>query len=139
MPLVQPLKPAVTFVDDRKLLTRDAYEFLNNLYLRVGGSLSSLNAASLQDATWDSPNPIGSTIPNTGQFTSLKGQTLTVTGAFGCNGKTPQTSATAHAAVVATAATNVSPYGFATAAQANDIVTLLNQIRAALVANGIMI
>jgi len=47
--------------------------------------------------------------------------------------------ATAHAAVVATGATQTTPFGYATAAQANDIVTLVNQIRAALVARGIMV
>ncbi len=63
---------------------------------------------------------------------------FTVTLGFGCNGKAAQTSAVAGAAVVATGATNITPYGYATAAQANDIVTRLNAIRAALVANGIM-
>lgn len=59
-------------------------------------------------------------------------------GAFGCNGATPQTSATAGAAVATTASTQTTPYGYTTQAQADDIVTRLNEIRAALVANGIM-
>lgn len=42
------------------------------------------------------------------------------------------------AAVVTTTATNSSPYGYATQAQANAIVTLVNEIRAALVAVGII-
>lgn len=40
------------------------------------------------------------------------------------------------AAVVTTGATNSSPYGFATAGQANAIVTLVNALRAAAVARG---
>jgi hypothetical protein len=66
------------------------------------------------------------------------GTTATVTGGFGCNGTTAQTAAAVGAAVVGTAATNITPYGYATQAQADDIVTRLNTIRAALIANGIM-
>lgn len=63
---------------------------------------------------------------------------MTVTTGFGCNAAAPQVAAASGGAVVATAATNVSPFGFATAAQADGIRVLLNNIRAALVANGIM-
>jgi hypothetical protein len=49
-----------------------------------------------------------------------------------------QRAGAAQAAVVATAATNITPYGFATAGQADGIVTLLNEIRAALVEKGII-
>jgi len=42
------------------------------------------------------------------------------------------------AAVATTAATNVAPYGFTTAAQADGIITLLNQIRSDLVSVGII-
>lgn len=42
------------------------------------------------------------------------------------------------AAVATTGATQTTPWGFTTAAQANGIVTLLNEIRAALVAVGII-
>jgi hypothetical protein len=66
----------------------------------------------------------------TGDFTvSLK---------FGCNGAAAQAAAASGGAVATTGATNAAPYGYTTAAQANDIVTKLNAIRAALVANGIM-
>ena len=65
--------------------------------------------------------------------------TATVGTGFGCNGKTAQTAAAVGAAVVATAATNVVPYGYATQAQADDIVTRLNTIRAALISNGILV
>lgn len=44
----------------------------------------------------------------------------------------------AQAATATTAATNVAPFGFTTAAQADAIVTLLNEIRAALVEKGLI-
>lgn len=54
-------------------------------------------------------------------------------------GVTPvvQRSGSAQAAVATTAATSTTPFGYAEA-QANAIVTLLNEIRATLVAFGIM-
>lgn len=57
----------------------------------------------------------------------------------GMHGAAPtvQRSGAAQAAVAATAATNSSPYGYSEA-QANAIVTLLNEIRAALVEKGII-
>jgi hypothetical protein len=58
--------------------------------------------------------------------------------AFGCNGATPQTAAASGGAVTTTAPTQTTPWGFSTSAQATGIITLLNNIRAALVANGIM-
>lgn len=70
---------------------------------------------------------------------SITGDSLVAVNGFGCNGKTAQTEVTVNAAVVNTAATNITPYGYTTQSQADDIVTLLNQIRAALVANGILV
>ena len=64
--------------------------------------------------------------------------TAKVGGAFGVNGAGPQTPAASGGAVATTAPTNITPYGFTTSAQAAAILTLLNNIRAALVANGIM-
>lgn len=70
---VQPLRPYVTFVEPSDgTLTKTAYDFLYGLYLRVGGSLDALNAVTLADKTWDAPNPIGSTTPSTGKFTTLQ-------------------------------------------------------------------
>lgn len=66
------------------------------------------------------------------------GVDLTAATKFGCNGSAPQGAVASGGAVAATGATNVSPFGYTTAAQANGIVTLLNNIRTALVANGIM-
>lgn len=51
---------------------------------------------------------------------------------------TAQRSGAAQAAVSTTSATNSSPYGFTTAAQANAIITLLNEIRSCLVEKGLM-
>lgn len=57
---------------------------------------------------------------------------------FGCNGKTAQSAFASGGAVATTGSTQTTPYGFTTSTQADGIVTLLNNIRAALVANGIM-
>ena len=49
-----------------------------------------------------------------------------------------QRAGAAQAAVATTAATNTTPYGYTTAAQADAIVALVNEIRATLVEKGIM-
>lgn len=49
-----------------------------------------------------------------------------------------QRAGAAQVAVVTTASTNVTPFGFTTAAQADAIVTLVNEIRAALVQKGLI-
>ena len=49
-----------------------------------------------------------------------------------------QRAGAAQAAVAATGATNVGPYGYSTLAQADAIVTLVNEIRATLVEKGLM-
>lgn len=55
-------------------------------------------------------------------------------------GATPiiQRAGAAQAAVATTGASNSTPYGYTTAAQADAVVSLLNEIRAALVAAGII-
>ena len=66
---------------------------------------------------------------------------------FAANGSTPQGKAAVQAApgadVVATAATQTTPWGFATQAQADDLVTRVNELnvlvkelRTLLIANG---
>lgn len=62
--------------------------------------------------------------------------TWTVTGAFACNGATAQTSAAVSAAISGTAG---AAYTAAEQGLINNTVTLVNQLRAALVANGIAI
>ena len=56
------------------------------------------------------------------------------------HGSTPvvQRTGAAQAAVATTASTQTTPFGYTTAAQADGIITLLNEIRAALVEKGIM-
>lgn len=44
----------------------------------------------------------------------------------------------AQAAVTTTGATSTTPFGFATAAQADAAITLINELRAALIACGII-
>jgi UDP-N-acetyl-D-mannosaminuronic acid transferase (WecB/TagA/CpsF family) len=58
----------------------------------------------------------------------------------GFYGATPiaQRSGAAQAAVATTAATTTTPYGFTTLTQANAIVTLVNELRAAMVAAGLI-
>lgn len=51
---------------------------------------------------------------------------------------TAQRAAAAQAAVATTAATQTTPWGYSTAAQADGIVTLLNEIRTVLVNKGLM-
>lgn len=80
------------------------------------------------DLTGTYPNP--TVYQATGSFVVLLG--------FGCNGTTPQGAYPTGAAVSATGATNVAPYGYTTAAQADDLVSRVNDILAALKANGIM-
>jgi hypothetical protein len=70
---------------------------------------------------------------------SITGDSLIAVNGFGCNGKTAQTEVTVNASVATTAATQTLPYGYSTQAQADNIVALLNQIRAALVSNGILV
>lgn len=64
----------------------------------------------------------------------------TATSLVGYWGTTPivQPSGASQAAVTTTASQTTTPYGYSTSAQADGIVTLLNAIRAALVAAGIM-
>lgn len=64
------------------------------------------------------------------------GQSTTdLVGFYGVTPVAQRTSAS-QAAVTTTAATSTTPYGFGTAAQADAIVTLVNELRAALVALG---
>ena len=59
---------------------------------------------------------------------------------IGFHNATPvaQRSGAAQDAVATTGATNTTPYGYSTSGQANAIVTLVNELRAALVAKGLI-
>lgn len=65
---------------------------------------------------------------------------LSTTDKIAFYGVTPvaQRSGAAQAAVTTTAATSTSPVGFSTNTQADAVVTLVNEIRATLVAAGLM-
>jgi hypothetical protein len=106
----------------------------------TSGQVSGLGTMATQNST--SVSVTGGSVDGTviGGSTpaNVTAATLQSTGSFGANNATPQTPAASGGAVAATGATNVVPYGFTTAAQANAIITLLNNIRASLVANGIM-
>jgi len=87
-----------------------------------------MNTASDSLVQKDAVNPGG----------TVYGQSASDLIAFHGASPSAQRSGSAQAAVATTGATNSSPYGFTTAAQADAIVTLLNEIRAALVAKGII-
>jgi len=79
----------------------------------------------------------GAVAGTTGTFSgALTCATCTPSGAFGCNSKTAQTAATVNAAVAGTAG---AAYTATEQGIINDSSALLNQIRAALVANGIAV
>jgi len=83
--------------------------------------------------TWTSTHTFNAGIISTSGVFST---TMTITGGFGCNGKSPQTSASANAAVSTSAG---AAYTATEQAILNANSTLTNQIRAALIANGIMV
>lgn len=100
----------------------------------------NLNASLLLGQTWNSPGNIGQVVAAAGRFTTLTTtSTATFAGAFGCNGATAQPGYSIGGSVVSTPSTNIAPYGYTTAAQADDILTKLNRIIAALFANGILV
>lgn len=71
----------------------------------------------------------------TGQGGEVGNDPTEPVGMYGVAG-VPQRAGAAQVAVATTGATNTTPYGFTTAAQANALVTLVNELRAALVALG---
>lgn len=66
----------------------------------------------------------------------LTGTSLALSDAFGCNGATAQTEAAVSAAVAGTAGVT---YTATEQGIINNLVTLVNQLRAALVANGVCV
>ncbi len=60
--------------------------------------------------------------------------TSDLVGFYGLTTPIAQRGVAAQSAVITTAATSSAPFGFATAAQADAVVTLVNELRAALVA-----
>jgi hypothetical protein len=83
--------------------------------------------------TWTALHTFSAGISSTSGVFST---TMTVTGGFGCNGKSAQTSATANAGISATAG---AAYTATEQTMLNDLKALTNQIRSALIADGIMV
>ena len=92
-----------------------------------GGTVAS---TAITGGTLDS-TPIGGTTAATGKFTTL------TSGAFGANGTAAQT-ALASGGAAPLGGTGTAAGGWDTAAHRDAAITLLNNIRTALVANGIM-
>lgn len=78
------------------------------------------------------PNQLSKGVVQAGAVNAVSG-----IGAFGVSAPTSQPASADQAAVIATAATSTTPFGYSEA-QANAIVTLLNEIRSALVASGLI-
>lgn len=96
-----------------------------------GGSGASATTFWRGDGAWANPLPQGLSATSTPTFAAL-----TVTGAFGCNGKAPQASAAVNAAITATAG---GTYTATEQGMINDLKNLVNQLRSALIANGIAV
>lgn len=88
-----------------------------------GSHLTLVNGVGIQTSTANGSS-FGTTV---NEKVSFHGVTPTV-----------QRAGAAQAAVVTTAATQTTPWGFTTQAQANAIITLLNEIRTTLVEKGMM-
>lgn len=89
------------------------------------------------------PVAIGGTAVSSGYAASITGKAyitsdLLAQGKFACNGAAAQSPYASGGGVPGTSSTNTTPYGFTTSTQADAIVTLVNNIRAALLAYGIM-
>lgn len=110
----------------------------------AGTTVNTLATVNANVGSWGSATAVASfTVNAKGLITAASNTNITgsagsftAVGAFGCNGKTAQTSAAVNAAITATAG---AAYGATEQAMLNDIKALLNQIRAALVADGITV
>src|SRR4029077_3362385 len=96
------------------------------------GALSAVGITSTGDITLSAHNLVTDAVTGTQIGTGA-------TQNIGFQGAPPvaQRSGAAQAAVVTTASTNSSPFGY-TQAQADALVTLVNELRAALVAVGLI-
>jgi hypothetical protein len=83
------------------------------------------------DETWANPLPQPLSTSSNVTFNQV-----TVTAGFGCNGKSPQTSAAVNGAIAGTAGL---VYTATEQTMINDLKALVNQLRAALIANGITV
>ena len=69
---------------------------------------------------------------------TVLGQSITDKVALHGSVPVAQRAGAAQAAVTTTGATSTTPYGFSSAAQADAIVTLVNELRAAIVEKGVI-
>lgn len=97
------IRPNMTFTDSNGTLTKEAYDALFGIQLRVNTLDGTTGSVT--------PEPSGGPAPTTSSSDTV---------AIDSNGNL------------------VGPYGFTTQAQADSIITKLNAIINALVANGIM-
>ncbi len=127
------------------LLPASAFPALTGDLSTPGGSLTTtLSTVNGSPGTYGTGTAVSTVTVNSKGLVTSSGSTnitgtvgaFTVATGFGCNGKTAQTSATANAAITATAG---ATYTATEQTMLNDLKALINQIRAALVANGIMV
>jgi len=138
----------IAFVNPDGTLTTEAYRALTVLFARVGGALGDngtdvFNNQIVMGQAADNPavtdmldqpaSPERLMVDLLQQATT---QDTLLPDLMQTGGVMRPTAS--GGAVAATGATNVTPYGYTTAAQADAIVTLLNNIRTCLIANGLM-
>ena len=133
------------FVDSSGL-----YSPLGSIFLDTIGTVYYPGGPTLVDSSGNIYSFNGDVIiSSAGQVTLVDGINLVIGASSGSSlgqasslisvyGVTPVAAQTAPAAVATTSATNVAPYGFTTAAQANAIITTLNSLRTALINFGII-
>lgn len=124
------------YMEDLSAQNANAYSIysLGGLGVHVGNFMfGSTSAPTEQIELADAKNIKFQTTTGT-KIGTATGQKL----AFHNSTPVIQRAGAAQAAVATTASTNIAPYGYTTSAQADAIVTLVNEIRATLVEKGLM-
>jgi len=137
----------IAFVNPDGTLTTEAYRALQVLFARVGGALGDngtdvFNNQIVMGQAADNP-AVTDMLLQMAQPDTLLPDLMQATTQDTLLPDLMQTGGVMRptasgGAVAATGATNITPYGYTTAAQADAIVTLLNNIRTCLIANGLM-